>query len=130
MKRRLGFTILELLTVIVIVGLLATIAISRFWSVKERSYRAAVKNDLHTAALQQEAYFHKNMTYAPDANALADFVPSQGVTITVTWSDQTGWAATAVHTSLTGEQCGYFTGPAAAGIASPATQPGAVKCTE
>jgi prepilin-type N-terminal cleavage/methylation domain-containing protein len=125
-----GFTILELLTVMIIVGLLAAIAVSRFWSVKERSFRVALKSDLRNVAIQQEVYYQKNNAYAPDASALTDFFASTGVTVTIKWAANNGWAGIAEHASLPNEQCGYFTGPAAAGIASPATVSGEIKCTE
>lgn len=130
MKRRPGFTLLELLTVMMIIGFLATIAVSRFWSVKERSYRVAVKTDLRTFAVQQERYFSSNMAYASSAGDVPDFSPSAGVTITVTWASANGWAAEGEHTSLVGQKCGYFTGPAPAGSAGPATQSGAIACDE
>lgn len=129
-KRRPGFTLLELMTVMIIIGLLAAIAISRFWSVKERAYRASVKNDLRTAAIQQERYFDKNMAYASNASDLPDFSDSPGVTITITWAANSGWAGTALHTSMPGQFCGYFMGPAPAGAAAPATSPGEIKCNE
>lgn len=128
--RRPGFTLLELMTVMVIIGLLATIAVSRFWSVKERSYWASVKNDLRTAAIQQERYFDKSMAYSANPSTLPDFATSPGVAITITWSGTTGWAAKAMHTSMPGQFCGYFTGPAPAGIAAPAINPGEIKCDE
>jgi len=116
-RRRSGFTLIELLTVIVIIGLLATIALVRFWGIKERSYRVSIKNDLKTAALQQERYFESNMSYAGDVTGLPDFNTSAGVTVTVTWSGTAGWAAT-------------FVGPAPAGIAGPATTAGIITCDE
>ena len=128
MKPRHGFTILELLTVMIIVGLLATIAVSRFWSVKERSYKVAMKDGLRTVAVQQERYFEKHHTYANAVAALPDFQASSGVTINVTWSAQTGWAAQAEHVSVPGELCGYFTGAAPGGAAAPATDPGIIAC--
>ena len=130
MKRRPGFTILELLTVMVIVGLLAAIAVSRFWSVKERSYRVAVKSDLRTISVQQERYFAKNMEYAANLSDLPDIALSDGVAITVVWTAPDGWAATAEHTSLSPQKCGYFTGPAPPGTAAPATQSGTIACDE
>ncbi|MGQ0560266.1 MAG: type IV pilin protein [Gemmatimonadota bacterium] len=130
MKRRPGFTILELLTVMIIVGLLAAIAVSRFWSVKERSYWVSVKNDLRNVAIQQERYFSNHQAYAADMPALPDARLSSGVTVTVVWSANTGWAATAEHTGMVGRKCGYFTGPAPAGVAAPATKSGSVACDE
>lgn len=130
MKQRAGFTILELMTVMVIIGLLAAIAVSRVWAVKERSYRASVKNDLRTLTVQQERYFAKNMAYASDPADLPDMAFSPGVSVQVTWTDPGGWAATAEHTSLAPENCGYFTGTAPAGSADPATASGLIACDE
>ncbi len=129
-RRRSGFTLIELITVIVIIGLLATIALVRFWGIKERSYRVSIKNDLKTAALQQERYFESNMSYAGDVTSLPDFNTSAGVTVTVTWSGVSGWAATGAHVTMPTQYCGYFVGPAPAGIAGPATTPGIVVCDE
>lgn len=130
MKRRPGFTILELLTVLVILGLLAVIAVTRLWAVKDRSYRAAVKSDLRTITVQQERYFAKNMAYASDVMILPDITMSPGVSVTVTWTAPDGWAATAEHASLAPQNCGYFTGAAPAGVAEPATQAGVIVCDE
>lgn len=130
MKRRPGFTILELLTVMIILGLLAAIALSRFWSVKERAFWASIRNDLRTIATQQERYFANNMRYANAVGDLPDVTMSPGVTVTVNWADNSGWAATAEHASLAPKKCGFFMGPAPGGTADPATQPGAVACDE
>jgi prepilin-type N-terminal cleavage/methylation domain-containing protein len=128
MKPRDGFTLLELITVMIIVGLLAAIAVSRFWAVKERSYKVAMKDGLRTVAVQQERYFERNHAYAASVAALPDFDASQGVTVNVTWATANGWAAQAEHVSVPGEFCGYFTGPAPGGIAAPATQSGVIAC--
>jgi type IV pilus assembly protein PilA len=130
MKRRPGFTLVELVIVIVVLGLLAAIAVSRFWTVKDRTYRTSVKNDLRTVTVQQERYFAKNMQYAADVNDLPDIQLSPGVTINIVWTDPAGWAATGQHPSLAPQLCGYFTGPAPAGIAAPATQSGSIVCDE
>ena len=130
MKRRPGFTIIEMLTVVIILGLLAVIAISRFWAAKDRTYFASLKSDLRTVAIQQERYFSKSNAYASDPNDLPDIAFSPGVTVTMKWTDPSGWAATAEHESMLGRLCGYFTGPAPAGIAEPATDPGSIACDE
>src|SRR5687768_1694389 len=128
MKPRPGFTLLELLTVLVIIGLLATIATNRFWAVKERAYKAAMRSDLRTLAAQQERYFERNYIYAATPGALTDFASSAGVTVTVTWNTNAGWAATSQHASVPGQQCGLFVGPAPAGIAAPAVTAGILAC--
>ena len=127
--RRPGFTLIELLVVMLIVGILAAIALTRFWAVKDRGFRSAMRNDLRTMAVQQERYFDRNLAYATAVTDVPDFVTSDGVTITITWTANTGWAATSAHAALPGLPCGYFTGPAPAGVAAPATLSGRMECT-
>lgn len=130
MKARSGFTLLELLTVMVILGILAAVAVTRFWAVKERSYIVSLKDALRTTSVQQERYFARNMAYATVPTDLPDYTTSPGVTVTVTWTATSGWAATAEHASMPGRTCGYFTGPAPVGSAPPATQSGIIACNE
>jgi prepilin-type N-terminal cleavage/methylation domain-containing protein len=127
--KRSGFTLIELLTVLVIIGILATIGVNRFWNVKGRAFKSALRSDLRTMAVQQERYYDRNFVYATSPALLPDFFVSQGVTVTVTWSSNQGWAAIANHASLSPtEQCAYFTGPAPAGIAPPAVSSGIMEC--
>jgi len=129
--RQEGFTLIELLTVMLIVGLLAGLAANRYWSVKERVFKVAMRQDLRNVATQQERYFEKNMTYAASIDDLLDFEPSPSVTITITWGEKSGWAAIGTHASLPDEQkCGLFYGPAPGGSADPATISGTVACVE
>jgi type IV pilus assembly protein PilA len=130
MKARSGFTLLELLTVMLIIGILAAVAISRFWTVKERAYLVSMKDALRTASVQQERYFGTNMAYSNDPDLLPDYEISDGITVTITWTASRGWAATAEHASMPGRTCGYFTGPAPAGAAPPATEGGIIACDE
>jgi prepilin-type N-terminal cleavage/methylation domain-containing protein len=129
LQKNEGFTLIELLIVLLIVGILAAIALTRFWAVKDRGFRSAMRNDLRTMAVQQERYFDRNLAYAAAVTDVPDFVTSEGVTITITWTANTGWAATASHTALPGLPCGYFTGPAPTGVAAPAIESGKLECT-
>jgi hypothetical protein len=96
--------------------------------VKDKALIGTIKSDLRNFASLQEDYFQKNYNYAPNAGTLVDFIPSSGVTITVTANAIDGWAATGTHSSLPAQQCGYFTGNATAADAPPATHHGVIGC--
>jgi type IV pilus assembly protein PilA len=63
MKDQQGFTLIELMIVIAIIGILAAIAIPQFSAYRKRSYNSAAQADLRNAATAQEAYFVDNSTY-------------------------------------------------------------------
>jgi type IV pilus assembly protein PilA len=58
-----GFTLIELMIVIAIIGILAAIAIPQFSVYRTRSYNSAARSDLRNAVTSQEAYFVDNSTY-------------------------------------------------------------------
>ncbi len=80
MRRSAGFTIIELLVVVAIIGILAAIALPRFGNTKEKSVDSAAKSDLRNAMTAQEAYFAEKSAYAPALSNLA-LTTSTGVTI-------------------------------------------------
>lgn len=51
-----GFTLIELMIVVVVVGILATIAVGNFSSVKARAIDASMKSDLRTMMTALEDY--------------------------------------------------------------------------
>lgn len=55
-RRRLGFSIVELLVVIVVIGILAAITIVSFSGIRQRVNLATLKSDLKNASTQLEAY--------------------------------------------------------------------------
>lgn len=125
-----GFTLAELLVVTAIIGILASIAVPKFSSFREKAYLAAVKADLKTLATQQETYQSEAQVYTADLADLTDLTLSQGVNISINEADYgQGWAATGWHDALSGRPCGIFYGTGSAANAVPATAAGVVTCT-
>lgn len=128
MAKRDGFTLVELLIVVVIIGILATVATAQFAQAREKAFSAALKNDLKVLATHQELYHAQNIGYA-DRPDLKEFRESDGVQVSVTHFSSAGWAATAHHTSRPSEICGLFIGTVPSGSTGPATLEGEIACT-
>ena len=64
MKKK-GFTLIELMIVVVIIGILAAIAIPKFNDVSESAKRNACRANMRTIASQQVIYFAQNSSYSP-----------------------------------------------------------------
>lgn len=127
-SHRRGFTLIELLIVVVIIGILAVIAIPKFATSKGSAAMAKMKGDLRNLATAQESYYGDNNVYYSGAvpNAALMYNPSQGVSITITAADNTGWAATSAYPSITTRTCAMFQGSVAP--PAPATAEGVIAC--
>ena len=74
-KNTRGFTLIELMVVVVIVGLLATLAFSNWLSMQASAKEASVKENCHTVQLAAEDFSVRNDgVYASN---LADAAPGQ-----------------------------------------------------
>ena len=124
LRKRDGFTLVEILIVTVILGILAGIAMMRWHDKKVDAFVASMKSDLRNVAAAQEAYYSDNQTYASDVGQLA-FRASTNITVAVSGT-QLGWAASTSHPAADGRTCALFYGtipPEAPAVAS-----GIVKC--
>ena len=113
MKDQKGFTLIELMIVIAIIGILAAIAIPQFSAYRKRSYNAAAQADLRNAATAQEAYFVDNQIYstliAELIGASYGLYTSQNVTVSIVSSDASGYTMEADHSS--GDKTWQLVGP-------------------
>jgi prepilin-type N-terminal cleavage/methylation domain-containing protein len=74
-----GFTLIELMIVVVIIGILAAIAIPNFIAMQDRAKEGSVKSNMHTLQLAAEDYGVQNDgIYAAtiDADHVSNLLPS------------------------------------------------------
>ena len=129
MSNKQGFTLTELLIVIVILGILAALAIPKVSNMTYRSYFAAMEADLKNLASQQEIYYASEYSYTAEKSDLA-FISSRDVSISVN-ADSEGWAATATHVALEPiEGCSIYHGSIPTPtLLVPPSAPDEVACT-
>ena len=108
-RNQKGFTLLELLVVVVIVGVLAAAAVPIYLNYVKDSRRAEAKGALGAIVTGESAYYQKNNTYANAADTatirtllntdLSD--PSARWTFAITSATTTGFTATATGRAAT-----------------------------
>ena len=116
---RRGFTLIELLIVVVIIGVLAALAIPKFANSKEKAYITAMKSDLRSLTVAEEAFFADSNRYTAVldttgrgrrrrlvSSSALDFDPSTGVSLPLISVGPGYWSATVTHTQIANFSCG------------------------
>jgi len=68
-KTEQGFTLIELMIVVAIIGILAAIAIPQFSNYRTKAFNSAAVSDLHTARLAEESLFADYQNYGTSVAA-------------------------------------------------------------
>jgi len=77
-KKNSGFTLVELLVVVAIVGILAAIAIPQFAEFRKRGYDSRARSDLRNIVTAEESYFLEHDQYIDVSTNPATGVLSNG----------------------------------------------------
>lgn len=122
-KKKKGFTFVEMMVVMVVLGALSSMAVPRLREYKQRAYIAAMQSDLGNLKIAQESHWGEHLQYSTDTTKL-DFRVTSDVLISITSKDIVGgYTAVATHTNLPGRQCATAMGPEAA-----PKEPGTITC--
>lgn len=121
-----GFSLIELLVVLLVIGVLVGLAIPRYHEYKRRYYVTTMVTDLRNLATTEEAYWNITGTYSTDLR-LIQYNSSPRVSISMVSADTLGWAAKANYAGDSA-MCAIYYGTAP--VLAPATLKDVIGCTQ
>lgn len=99
LNNKKGFTLIELMIVVAIIGILAAIAIPNFMNYQCKAKQSEAKSNLGNIRSMEEAYYAEYDTYAGVATVGFETKGGAGrYTYTLTTGNTTGYTATATAT--------------------------------
>jgi prepilin-type N-terminal cleavage/methylation domain-containing protein len=98
-----GFTLLELMVVVAVLGILTAIAIQQFATYRSRAVDTQMRSDLKNAAMAMESYFAEYRSYPGTVGAITavGFRQTNGVSLTISISSPSSFILTASKPSGT-----------------------------
>ena len=107
LRQNEGFTLLELLVVIAVMGVLAAIVSQQFMIYRSRAIDTQMRSDLKSAAMAMESYFADFQSYPNSVVGIntVGFRQSSGVTMTINVTSPSSFTLTASKPS--GTQASY-----------------------
>lgn len=76
MRDEHGFTLIELMTVILIIGVLVLLALPTFLGARTRAWDRATQSDIRNAFAAEKAYFADNLTYTTNPATMTSIEPA------------------------------------------------------
>ena len=120
-----GFSLIELLVVLVVIGILVGLAIPRYRDYKRRFYLTTMVADLRNLATTEAAFWNISGTYSTNLQQI-QYSASPQVSISIVSADTLGWAAKASYAGDSATCAIYFGN---APTLAPATLKNVIGCT-